>query len=186
MRQNAQSAIKSVFIECYDQIGLEHLTVSKICAAAGVSRPTFYTYFEDLNQLKSSIEFELMQDMTEIVSEWEFFSLRQIDLSRPLPIYTKIVRYIAENAAIFKALFGPHGDSRFIFDFYEMNRKIYSSRITKDFPDFKYPELLTSYVMGSIPYINHDYIEARDKSIEEKALLITRATVSVLQLSEKM
>lgn len=106
--------IQSVFISLYAQNGIDSITVEKLCKACGISKSTFYFYFNDKYSVLQSIEQELLDSLGEINKVYDV-AMSDVSAGIPAAKLVDTVNYILENADTFRALIGRNGDSNFVF-----------------------------------------------------------------------
>lgn len=64
----AQRAILNAFIEIRSKKDLENMTVVELCKKADVNKSTFYVYYQDIYELSSRIEDELVDSLIDAIS----------------------------------------------------------------------------------------------------------------------
>lgn len=90
--RETEQRIKDAFFNLLDSEKMEHISVQDICHTARISRPTFYTHYEDINDMIMKIE----QDKAETI----YAILR----SRTIPsvkIFEKYFDYLKENRSFY-------------------------------------------------------------------------------------
>lgn len=128
-------SIERAFCSLLRENDIKKITVSLICREAGVSRATFYAYFENVQSLLSGIEERTLHDILSILEKWDSFRLSSSDADGIAPPFLDISRYIYRNRHVFCALFGPHGDEPFIYR--------YEQHIYQDFLRYAQAEGIT-------------------------------------------
>ncbi|MEG1633077.1 MAG: TetR-like C-terminal domain-containing protein [Oscillospiraceae bacterium] len=84
------------------------VTVTEICQGADINRATFYAHYADPFALLSSIENEMMLDITEKLGD--AFSLEDTDLPA---ILARVFEYIKENSVVCSVLLSDMSDTGF-------------------------------------------------------------------------
>jgi len=82
------------------------ITVREISDLVDINRGTFYLHYRDIFDMMEQIENEMIEELNRALE-------MKLEKDKPLPLLDVIFGYIAENADISLALFGPNGDSSF-------------------------------------------------------------------------
>lgn len=115
--QETEEQIKGTFLTLLKKGKLiNEIYVQDICRLAGISRPTFYTHYEDINDLILRIEHENMQHIHGIL------------IREPVPdkeAFLKYFTFLKENQSFYTALFStndsPHITEELMHSFAEMH-----------------------------------------------------------------
>lgn len=176
-------AIEQAFCRLLQKNSFEKITVSRICQDAGVSRATFYTYFEDTRSLLSEIEDRTLDGLLQIQHKWASVCLSTLCAEPVSPKFLDIARYIYTNQDIFGALFGPYGNESYIFT---ANQCAYLDFLRlAQAEGTKSPELLASCCAGAVIALCRSW--AADTSLatpEEIAQLHTAIVYRMLMLQD--
>lgn len=178
-------SIERAFCSLLRENDVKRITVSRICREAGVSRATFYAYFENVQSLLDEIEARTLHDILSILEKWGSFRLSSSDAEGIAPPFLDISQYIYRNRHVFCALFGPHGDEPFIYR--------YEQHIYQDFLRYAQAEgitrlqkLLASSCAGAVIALCRSWIT--DISLaapEEIARLQTTIACRMLTASDR-
>lgn len=116
---STQLAIMDCLLLLLENRPIEKITVTDIVREAGITRSTFYVYFEDVYDVLSYIE----ANLTEHLPKPEAGALKTLSPSPSQPPtaeqceipnwYTEWFNYIEQFHRQFKALLGPHGNPQF-------------------------------------------------------------------------
>lgn len=173
--------IRIDFSKLYQTKKWENITISELCQYTGLSRATFYTYYENIECLLDEIESMVLEDISNILDSWRYLDLAHWDDKVPAPVYIDIYRYVVANKEIFKAVFGEFGDVRFVDQYPDIDMKYFlhiartSSTITKDH------ELIAAMCSGSIFGLGRIWIQNMSlASVEDLALLNTRVVNGII------
>lgn len=79
---------------------LNKITVTDICKTADINRSTFYSYYEDVYALLTSIQNDLFENVVISLSKEDW--------------YDDLLQLVDSNKDLCGVLLGPHGDSSFI------------------------------------------------------------------------
>ncbi|WP_280770049.1 TetR/AcrR family transcriptional regulator [Salipaludibacillus daqingensis] len=149
------------------------VTVKEICALADINRSTFYSHFQDQFDLLNQIEEEIIHDMNETLSAYNFNQGEET-----LQMTEKIVEYVAENSDVCITLFSEHGDS----NFKKRVMMVASEHTIKNglsmYPiDSEITEYVSMFaISGSIHVVENWLKNGMDKSPKEIAELINNLT----------
>ncbi len=98
--QYTKSVIRQALFDLMQEKPINKITVTDICKLADINRSTFYSYYEDVYSLLSSIQTELFENVVVTLSKEDW--------------YSDLLRLVDENKDLCQVLIGPHGDSSFI------------------------------------------------------------------------
>lgn len=109
-RKRTIQDIEQAFLEIYQQSGIDGVSISAVCQHSGVSRSTFYLYFEDKYAVLQSVEDRLLSALWEICKD-----LPDILTQRRTDSALRTIAHIRENIEWYRALLGKHGDPLFVY-----------------------------------------------------------------------
>lgn len=112
-RREIMAQIKKTFLALYAEGGLDHISIGALCERCGISRSTFYYYYEDKYTVLESIEDELINTLWNINAKfgWDLVAIRA---GVPSPAAKDTILYIDEHRGTFKILLGPHANPQFV------------------------------------------------------------------------
>lgn len=114
-KQETVRHIRSVFMNLYAEGGINSITVNSLCKECGIAKSTFYLYFEDKYQVLESVENEILEDLRMTCHDLSDCDMNEVLTGKPLKKAFDTIRYIKDNAEIFRALLGKYGDPRFSY-----------------------------------------------------------------------
>lgn len=109
--RKSQQAIKYALVTLINEIGLEKITVSKLCKKADINRSTFYLHYENIDDLIQSIESELSSHITSSISLVETDDIL-MDKSLLTNLFTTILKSIEVESELVLALIVTSQTSR--------------------------------------------------------------------------
>lgn len=112
-RTETKRHIRKVFLDLYQEKGVDGVTVNELCRQAGIVKSTFYTYFEDKYSVLEEIENELLDSLAEVNSNLETIDITTVLKGNPLSQASETVDFILENLETYRAIMGPKGDASF-------------------------------------------------------------------------
>ncbi len=110
-RQRTVADIERAFLLLYQQGGIDGVSISALCQHSGVSRSTFYLYFEDKYTVLQAAEERLLSAL------WEICSNLPDPLEPPARSENALrtIAHIRSNIGWYRALLGKHGDPMFVY-----------------------------------------------------------------------
>ena len=112
-RSETQRHIRKVFLDLYQEKGIDGVTVNELCRRAQIVKSTFYTYFEDKYYVLEEIEGELLDSLARINSELDKLEISPVLHGEPLPQASMTVDFILEHLEEYRVIMGPKGDPSF-------------------------------------------------------------------------
>ena len=112
-----RTALYDALIQLMETRGYDQVSVGDICAAANITRGTFYNHFCDKDALLQSLEDDVIGGL-DLLQE-RLADLTLVDLAlkvaskQPLPILVELFDYLREQGAFMHAVLGPGGDGLF-------------------------------------------------------------------------
>ena len=88
---DTKQAMYTAFISLYRKYSFDQISVKKLCMQAPVARTTFYSYYNNLSELKDEIENELIGGILDIAKHSIDDSPDKADMSS---FFTKTLNYI--------------------------------------------------------------------------------------------
>ena len=137
---------------------IDKVTVKEICAAAKISRNTFYYHYDDTYSLLQEIEQKLLEIHEIIFEDFSSVNLSSCIQGDPVPCIYDILSHIEANKPYYRALFSPYGDQLFIHKHKQViksvvKKKLASDNIQIDSIDVEFVlELVASSVIGAYQY----------------------------------
>lgn len=101
--------LRDAMVQLMQTRHISKITVKELCEIADINRSTFYTHYNDPNDLLQSIERELFNNLLKYLVEQDIFEKRTL----PVHVLKRILDYASENAAWFKAMLSENGDRAF-------------------------------------------------------------------------
>ena len=89
---------------------IQSISITELCAAAGLNRGTFYAHYTDIYDLLGQMEEEMMETFRSALQP--LLNTSADDFS-PLKITTGIFQCIKDNADLCSVTLGPYGDKQF-------------------------------------------------------------------------
>lgn len=96
----AQRALQKALIDLNQQKEIHVISVKDLCSQAHVARSTFYSYYDNVMQLKEEIEDNLLYQLLEVNKD---FGKTEIDFETGFPFFQNTCRLIEQNKQAFYA-----------------------------------------------------------------------------------
>lgn len=77
---NAREAIQKTFIRLYSRMDYNRITIKELCARTPAARTTFYSYYSNIDDLKSDLEASLLEGLRDLTLHFPEKDLSAIDL----------------------------------------------------------------------------------------------------------
>ena len=101
--------IKQKFIEVYSKMPYEKITIKSLCDSIPIARTTFYTYFQNIDEVKESVENETIKGIRT--------SCEKIYESDDDKYFMAAIEYINNHKNIFYCFLAKQPNLRFIDKF---------------------------------------------------------------------
>ncbi len=167
-----RTAIKDAFITLYKKSNLSNITVRKVCENAGVTRSTFYFYFQSIYDLLESIENELEEGLSTYFETYNRHKLLADD-SSPYMSTSRWFAFCMENANYLTAVMGPHGDPAFEYRIRQKLKKDINSMMDSDnMPNDNLRKYIAEYMASATIALVRYWLEnGSDLSPEQLAII---------------
>ena len=172
-----KSVIRQALFELMKDRPINKITVTDICKTADINRSTFYSYYEDVYALLTSIQNDLFEDVVFTLSTENWFE--------------DLLKLVDDNKDLCQVLLGPHGDASFIRQLiylgYENSIKVWKEKYpnaTPDLLDYFYA-YMSSGVIGVLEnWVCSDY-QLSTKEVGTILMGITMQGLSFLEKTKK-
>jgi AcrR family transcriptional regulator len=111
-----QNLLKHALVQLMKEQHISKISVRAICEVADINRSTFYVHYADPYDLLAKIEEEVRYNLNGYLEKQEFSNNKPISVQ----ILTRILEYVKDNAALFKALLSENCDFAFQKDIMEL------------------------------------------------------------------
>jgi AcrR family transcriptional regulator len=88
------------------------ISIKEICEFAGLSRPTFYAYYKDQNDLLQEIEKQTLIEAGTIIRKYKM-AAGKTDSREAIGFFQEILQFIANNSNSIQVLLSENGDNDF-------------------------------------------------------------------------
>lgn len=147
-----KKAIQNQFMNEYTQKDYNRITVKELCANTPVARTTFYSYYENIDDVKEDIEHNLIIGIIEIATKLAKGNMPEMDFSLFL---AETMDYIKEHWNEIYAFLIIQPNMRFILKWKEAIKKHFSLRFPQknNVPNYEIiSEAIASAVIGAYSY----------------------------------
>lgn len=106
-----KNAIHKAFLQQYISNPYEKMTVKDLCITTPVARTTFYSYYDNINDVKNEIEDNLIQGLLSVTQNVSHGNLPEMDF---LEFLDATQMYVENHWEIFEAFIVKQPNYRFI------------------------------------------------------------------------
>ena len=147
--------IKQTLISLIKNKDINDLSVKELTSAAGVSRKTFYYYYEGIWQVVKEIE----KDISDVFEEAFHDSDIKKELEDPCLVFTRLNNIINENVDFFGSFLTGYKNQALIDDFVEILVAKFKSSFGKIHPDHaNRVDISARYCVTGMLSVFHDWI----------------------------
>ncbi len=125
--QYTKSVIRQALFDLMEDKPINKITVTDICKMADINRSTFYSYYEDVYALLSTIQNDLFENVMLTLNSDNW--------------YEDLLKLVDENRDLCRVLIGPNGDASFMRQLLYLGYENSINAWKKIYPDAS-PELL--------------------------------------------
>lgn len=109
--------MRDALVALVEERGLDAVSVGDLCAAADITRGTFYNHFKDKEALVNAFEDQVIAGLDVFQDRMAKLSLTElakcVALKQPLPLLVELFDYLRYEGAFLHAMLGEGGDSAF-------------------------------------------------------------------------
>ena len=178
----SRQALRTALIDLMEEKGYDSISVNDLCVYADLNRGTFYNHFHDKEDLLTTFENEVIDDLDDIKDQLKDLSVLEFVRARlkqePYPLLVELFDRLRNQGDFLHAVMGPGGDARFSVrlrdyvcrDFiYSLLHKRYQEHPT---PFVEY--YISFYANAYLGVITHWIDTDMKESSEEMALIAMR------------
>lgn len=158
--------ISTVLAELLQEKELRDVTVQEIADKADISRTTVYNYYLDVYDIYEQLENSVLTELGLLITEH--------GVKMTFEVYPAVFRYIKENPAIFKMVFGPNGPGSLYMKLLNLveglNRAIWSESFGVDMKDDRVVSAIRYHSNGCLAivanWVMNDFAQSQDSVIQ--------------------
>jgi AcrR family transcriptional regulator len=156
---------------------ISDISIKEICAAADISRSTFYNHYKDQYDLLKKTEEEILASINIILNKYDYINNKR----GALQMVEEILQYIADNNQSICVLLSENGDINFQKKlFSSMYQKNVMKFMTEKMPDEETKQFYFMFIeTGSIGLIYHWIKTNMNKPVSELAKIIINITKQI-------
>lgn len=113
--KNAKEQIRQQVLKTLRSTHIHNVQVKAITDALGISRSTFYLYYDSAYAVLQDIEDEFFRGLEQANAPFWRYPLKQEYMTQPHPVLLDVMRYLRANREISNVLRGPFGEPMFQF-----------------------------------------------------------------------
>ena len=187
-QERTKKKLRDAFMTLYKKNPIEKITVRQVSELAGVTRSTFYAYYDSVYAVLEAIEDELQEGLGTYFEQYSGGILERAAL-KPYDSSVKWFEYCHEHREYLLILLGPSGDPSFEYKLrkrlkVDINRMMDEDGMLND----NLRKYVVEYVVGATLSLMYFWLENDDSlSAEEIAVVanLIRNTKIVLQEMRK-
>jgi AcrR family transcriptional regulator len=185
-KKDVPTAIKNTLLSLMEYKKVSDIRVKEITGALGISRGTFYTYYDNLYQALEELEDETFSIFDQNLIYFDSSRLTKKHLTVPHPVIKKILEQSYEQRRVYCILAGPNGNylyrkkcKRAIEE--HLIRKIQSDFFLSDGDNI---ELIKPYIItGLLSLIETWQRKFPKKPVDEVTILMTQTVFSAFYIN---
>jgi len=155
-RRQTVRDIESAFLSEYRRHGIDGVSIATICGVCGISRSTFYLYYDSKYAVLQDVEARLISELDVICCNFPLM-LGTLDT---VQVAEKIVRNLRENIDWYRAILGDKGDPSFVFHWKKtIMESLHQKLLRNGLPECEASVrevLFSSAMIGLYTYIVHE------------------------------
>ena len=164
-RERTIQSIEDAFLRNYAAKGIEGISITGLCKDSGVSRSTFYLYFEDKYAVLENVERRLLDGFLEANKNMPYVTDPEQKNDHPF----QVIRFMRENEEWFKAILGPHGDPGFTYRWkkvitYTLDARLADKNVKKVNSELQ-GAIFSSGLIGLLTHIIFEKPDVSDETI---------------------
>lgn len=156
--KNARAQIRRQVLEMLHSTHIHDIQVKAVTGALGISRSTFYLYYDSVYAVLQDIEDGYFAGLEAANAGFWNYPLREEYMSTPHPVLLNILHYLRENREISNTLRGPFGEPLFQV---RAKKCLQQNLCPQALMQAYYPEdteLCVSYLMGGHLEVIHEWM----------------------------
>lgn len=170
--KETENKIKQAFLSLLRDKHINHISVNEICCNAHISRPSFYTHYEDINDLIMKIEYEKSAPISSILTASK--ELSQDD-------FANYLNYVKENKCFYIAYFQYNGNANISQS--TMNQYLTNNDLN-DSAHLKYHML---FFMAGLKAVVYEWLSQNcPETIEQLSQVLLKQYRSFINLQEAL
>lgn len=169
-------AIQAEFMREYRKTPCEKITVKALCACTPVARTTFYSYYQNIDELEEEIEDELIVGLQAVAKELSGGNLPDMAFS---PFFSHTMAYIKEHWDYIYLFLIVQPNLRFIAKWKNAVKEHFKARYPEKLQIPNYDliaEVLASATLGAYSY----WLQNPDKVSENELVHIVTAALDAV------
>lgn len=113
-----QTLIRKAYAELLAVKPIQSISIKELCERAGINRGTFYAHYQDIYQLKKSIEDEMYEDVQKTLLPL----LNESSPATQTEIMSGVLYWFKENRDMCAAILNNYHDRSFLWELLQMGR----------------------------------------------------------------
>lgn len=177
---NTKESIQKTFIKLYSKMDYNSITIKELCIQTPVARTTFYSYYTNIDELKSDIEMSFLNGLRDLVFHFQKQDLEFIDLHEFLKCS---MMYIEDNWETAYAFLVIQPDSFFIDKWKSYIKEHFKIHYSKEQSKDNYKlisEMIASSAIDCYRYWMQNKAEVNDEKLFQMIQTLINSIVPAL------
>lgn len=168
--KSSQIAIRQCVLDYLKKKSINEIKVTEVVDSLGISRGTFYLYYDSVYSVLQEIEDEFFEGLLEQVQGAEQFPFSHRFFNEPHPYVVKVANYLKENKDFILTMYGPYGDQLFqikinkLINTYFIEKAIDEGYLVDDFNE----PYVKGFLIGGHVQMILDWLKQSDQIPPEK------------------
>lgn len=176
MTETTQMLIKKTFIKLYKNKGMYGITIKNLCQEVPVARTTFYSYYENLDDVLSEIEDEFVNGIKLLAKTMSGGNVENLDFTA---YFNAVMTHIKDNWETVEALLVVYPDIRFMEKWKEAIKYHFKMQLPNKVMIMNYnliAEAIACSVLGAYAH----WIKHPEEFNAKELSRVTQAMISVI------
>lgn len=170
---NTKYQIREELIEQLSSKSIESIKVKDISKKLGISRSTFYVYYDSIYSVLEELEEEYITEFRNINELFLHYPLSDKYFKEPHPLMVKTLEYMLKNSKLTLVLLGPYGDMTFKFKCKKLTQDFFFAKAVGEHYVSKTDNLLKAFLInGHDGMINYWLSHSDETDVEQMAVIV--------------
>ncbi|WP_005031410.1 TetR/AcrR family transcriptional regulator [Holophaga foetida] len=150
MSGETKNLIKAKFVDIYGRRGLRKMNIKMLCSAIPIARTTFYSYFNDLDEVLDEVENDLIDQMFHLNVGFKDYDLASLGEGEHFQCFNDTLALIKRQVSLYRVLMGRHAEPTFAMKWKNIIKAHFMEKYRKELPEFSYTGLVIEQIACSI------------------------------------
>lgn len=165
---SCKDIIKNTALQINCTKKLDDITISEVAQRAGISRSTFYTYYNDVYSVMEEIENELLSGIQIVTKDINSYRLDKHHVDNPFYVDRQVFEFIQKNSDAFKTLLGKFGEPLFRYRYAKTIEKLCVQKIIEDCHIEKYQSFMVAFLVNGLIAIVEEWLYNHPEMVHQQ------------------